>query len=121
MKNPFDMSHDELRAEVAFLMGWKFIGKEVLPHVAWNIWSPPSCPAWIMQAPPRYTESLDACSGFEKILNREQFDRYLTCLDECVDDNDEYYRHMASPANRCRAFILVKQYEIEMKELEKSS
>jgi hypothetical protein len=116
MKNPFDLSDDELRAEVAFLMGWQFLADtKALPHVAWCLWTPPNRPHWTLCPPPRYTESLDACIEFEKSIAKEEFNQYLVALDNLVIDNDEYYRHNASPVDRCRAFLLLKQYQEETK------
>ena len=119
MKNPFDLSDDELRAEVAAFMGWKFIpyNLQALPHVAWHYWSPPNAPGWTLCPPPRYTESLDTCSEFEKTMTKEQFDRYIICLIECLDSDEERDRYLASPVHRCMAFILVKQFEIEVEKI----
>jgi hypothetical protein len=115
MKNPFDMSNDELRAEVAAFMGWKFPSDtKALPHVAWCLWSPPNQPEWNYCQPPEYTKSLDACSEFEKTITKEQFNRYIICLIECLDSYEERDRYLASPVHRCMAFILVKQFEIEV-------
>ena len=56
--------------------------------------------------PPFYTQSLDACVGFEDFATGEEWDAYLDTLTRvCDGDNDPI---VATPLQRCEAFLRMK-------------
>lgn len=121
MNNPNqDPTDEQLRIEVAGLMGWTdlrvewFLGERVLAGVDSSIKHGPK-----LRAVPRFHESLDACAEMERSLSEgedgewSERDEYMSQLCRITGAEPSMLKvwalATATPRQRCLAFIQAKK------------
>lgn len=99
------MSDEEMNAKIAELRGWK---REIRRSYR-------ETPGWfhpngvsLFDAPPRYTEDLNACAEFERGLADEERWSYLEKLGTGPSQFFTWNCCHATARHRCEAFLMTK-------------
>lgn len=106
-----DRTADELRVAVALHYGWKWVGNRILMGVPVDLYSSGPGDHCSVYGLPNYPDSLDACATFEATLTEDERTDYVHALGEIatVGGDMGWGKCTASPIQRCRAFLAVKE------------